>query len=101
MIRFEKPMIGKLDDKIIHQDIGGKTIVIESCGTISYALDTPFDKMTIALYNFIMRRLEIVDEANQDMKLYYGHVGSLGYFVAEDEVSDLKEIEWKDVDRYL
>lgn len=101
MERLEKPKIAKINDKITHQDIGGKTIVIEREGTIAYVLDTPIDKMSIALYNFILRRLDILDNIDEDTKLYYGHIGNLGYFVSEDEISDIEEIEWNDARDYL
>lgn len=80
---FEKPKIAKLIDGIEHQGIGGKNIILEKYGSMAYALDTPFEKMSIALYNFVLRRLGSLDEG---LELYYGHVGNLGYFVAEDEI---------------
>ena len=36
------------------------------------------------------------------MKLYYGHVGALGYFVAEDElVEEPREVSWDEAYKYL
>lgn len=99
-IVYDKPRIAKLIDSIKHQNIGGKYIVLEREGKMSYALDMPFDKMTIALYNFVNRYNVL--EANEDMKLYYGHVGNLGYFVAEDEIDgDIKEVDWSEAGEYL
>ena len=99
---YEKPRIVKLIDSIKHQGIGGKTIVLEREGTISYALDMPFDKMTIGLYNFVQRRPDLMTSEKEDTKLYYGHVGTLGYFVAEDEFDgDIKEVDWSEASEYL
>ena len=95
--RYEKPKVAKIDNKVKHQNIGGKYIVIEREDTISYALDKPMNEITIGLYNFVQRRPDLMDEKYENMKLYYGHVGTLGYFVAEDEISDLKEVEWSEV----
>ena len=99
--RYDKPKIAKINNDITHQNIGGKVIVIEREDTISYALDMPADKITIGLYNFIQRRLDLMNEEYENMKLYYGHVGTLGYYVAEDEISDLKETEWSEAVKYL
>lgn len=93
---FEEPKVAKLINSIEHQGIGGKTIIIEKYGTINYALDMPFETMTIALFNFVNRR-NLLD-VDPNMKLYYGHVGGLGYFVAEDEIDgEIKDSSWKEV----
>ena len=76
----------KISRKINIKSLRGKKILINRVGTISYALDTPFDKMSIALYNFIVRRPDIVDPKYEDTSLYYGHVDGLGYFIAGDEL---------------
>lgn len=81
----------KLKGNIEHQGIGGKEITIEKEMTGSYILDRDFKDMTIAEYNFIKRRPDLIsmDEQQFDnMKIYYGHVGLLGYFVAEDEIEE-------------
>lgn len=101
-IVYENPKIGKLIKSIKHQGIGGKMIVLEREGTISYALDMPFDKMTIGLYNFINRRPDLMEPEKENMKLYYGHVGNLGYFVAEDEFDEeIKDTTWSEAAPYL
>lgn len=79
-----------LDEKIEHQGIGGKEIIIEKELTISDVLNTNLKEMTIAMSNFIMRRKDFM-ELDEDMKVYYGHVGFFGYFVADDEI-----VEWLD-----
>ena len=75
----------KVKDSVTHQGIGGQEFTIEKEFTISYALDMPFEDMNIAMYNFIMRRLDLSEE-DENMKLYYGHINGLGYFIAEDEL---------------
>lgn len=79
-----------LDEKIEHQGIGGKEIIIEKEMTIGDILDTNFNVMPIAMSNFIMRRKDLF-RLDEDMKVYYGHVGFFGYFVADDEI-----VEWLD-----
>ncbi len=74
-----------LIDSIDHQGIGGKEIIIEKEGTMDYILDMKCKDYTIAVYNFILRRDDILT-INDKMKIYYGHVNNLGYFVAEDEI---------------
>ncbi len=74
-----------IDKKVKHQGIGGKEIIIEKEMTWDDALDTNFNQMPIAMYNFIRRRLDLGEE-HGSMKIYYGHVGNLGYFVADDEI---------------
>lgn len=98
--KYEKPHLARINEAVKHQDIGGKYIVIERYGTMAYALDMPFDQMTIGLYNFVNRYNML--EAKEDTKLYYGHVGTLGYFVAEDELlEEPKEVEWSEACEYL
>ena len=73
-----------------HQNIGGKEIIIEKELTGKDIIDTDFSHMSIAMSNFIARRSDIFlyesDEKIEKMKVYYGHVGNLGYFVFADEV---------------
>lgn len=82
-----EPYIVTLVDNIEHQGIGGKKFRIEKEGTMSYILDTNWDTMTIAMFNFIKRREDFVILPD-DMKIYYGHRldVNLGYFIAEDEI---------------
>ena len=80
--KFIKPMlIGKVKEDVKHQGIGGKRIIIEREFNSSDILDQPINKMNIACINFIARRM-IPD----NMKVYYGHVNGLGYFIGEDEL---------------
>lgn len=100
--RYESPKLAKLKEGIEHQGIGGKYIVLEREDTITYALDMPLEKMTIGLHNFCMRRTDLMSEEYENMKLYYGHVGTLGYFVAEDEIDgDMREVDWSEASKYL
>lgn len=95
MKRMEQPKLAKLVKDFYHPPvcgkevkIGGKDIIVEREGTIAYILDLSFDspEWTIAVANFVKRRPELLANENENMKLYYGHVEGLGYFVAEDEI---------------
>lgn len=79
----------KIKESVEHQEIGGKEIIIERELTIDDILDTNFNQMPIAMANFVMRRTDLLEEEYGKRKVYYGHVGYLGYFVADDE------LEWK------
>ena len=74
-------IISKVIEDVKHQGIGGKRIIIERELNSSDILDQPINKMNIACINFITRRM-IPD----NMKVYYGHVNGLGYFISEDEL---------------
>ena len=76
----------KIKESVEHQGIGGKEIIIEREITIDDILDMDFNKMTIGMYNFVMRRTDLLEEKYGKRKIYYGHVGILGYFVADDEL---------------
>lgn len=89
MLKIEKQNLNQkaiISKKVEHQGIGGKEIILEKELLVKDFLDTNLNKMTIAMTNFIKRRLDFVDEKNEDKKVYYGHVGNFGYFVAEDEI---------------
>lgn len=88
MIDLKEPYYVKLIDNITHQGIGGKTMRIEKEGTMNYILDMSCDDYTIAVHNFILRRDDIFT-VNENMKIYYGHVDNLGYFIAEDEIKEV------------
>lgn len=81
--RFKKAIINK---NVEHQGIGGKEITLEKELSVKYFLDTNLNEMTIGMANFAKRRLDFIDEKNENKKVYYGHVGDFGYFVAEDEI---------------
>ena len=96
---LEKPFMARIDKRVKHQNIGGKRIRIEKETTMQYFYDLNFDNMTYAESNFINRRLDLIsnnfDEEtekfdNEDLKVYYGHVDNLGYFVAADEIKVVK-----------
>jgi len=74
-----------INENVEHQGICGKEIIIEKEITIGDILDTNFNNMPIAMVNFVFRRTDLLD-VDENMKVYYGHVGFLGYFVAEDEI---------------
>lgn len=75
-----------IDKNVKHQGIGGKEIILEKELIVKDFLDTNFNEMSVAMINFIKRRLDFIVEENESKKVYYGHVGNLGYFVAEDEI---------------
>lgn len=72
-----------LIDSIDHQDIGGKTIILEFGLSKAEVAQLGYLEGNWACRNFIDRRKDF----NKDfkLKLYYGKVGNLGYIVAEDE----------------
>ena len=82
---LEEPIIRAIKKNVEHQGIGGKEIIIEKETDVNYFLDKTITEYTIAESNFVRRRMDlIIDEL--PLKIYYGHVGMLGYFVAEDEL---------------
>lgn len=93
-------MIKEVNKKVIiassvnHQNIGGKEVRLEKEATLDYLLDKNLSDMTIAELNFVKRRtslfMENTDEECSKIKIYYGHVGNLGYWICEDEI---KEVE--------
>lgn len=80
---MKKAIINK---NVKHQGIGGKEIIIEKELTIDDILDKNLKEMPIAMYNFVLRRIDLIEEEYGSRKVYYGHVGDLGYFVADDEI---------------
>ena len=97
---LEKPFMARIDKRVEHQGIGGKRIRIEKEGTMEYFYNLDLNDVSIAEYNFINRRLDLIDPKNfniktgkfnnEDLKIYYGHVENLGYFVAADEIKVVK-----------
>jgi len=77
-----------IKDSVKHQNIGGKEFIKEFDFTFDDILDTDFKKMNIAMYNFILRRMDL-EESDGKMKVYYGHVGDFGYYIAEDELIEV------------
>ena len=80
---MEKRIIKK---HITHQNIGGKEFIIDDKVTETLSNDEVFINGMCgnwACKNFIDRRKDF----NRDFphKLYYGHVGNLGYVISEDE----------------
>lgn len=71
----------------MHQNIGGKKILIERSLTAD-EVDSLAQSGNIACLNFCIRREDFLPEFNK--KLYYGHVGNLGYIVCEDELIELR-----------
>lgn len=82
---LEEPITKKIKKNVKHQGIGGKEIIIEKETDVNYFLEKEFGSLTIAEENFMARRFEIMVK-ELPLKIYYGHVGMLGYFVAEDEL---------------
>ena len=85
---LEKPYIVIVKDNIKHQNIGGKKMIIEKEGTMAYLFDKNLSDITIGEYNFIERRPDLLD-GTDDIKIYYGHINGLGYFVSEDEIKEV------------
>ena len=75
----------KIKRQVKHQKIGGKNIYLEMELTPD-DVDSQALRGNIACYNFCMRREDFLPDFNK--KLYYGHVGNLGYIVCEDELID-------------
>ena len=87
---LQEPIHAIVSEKVTHQHIGGKEITLEREGTLAYLIDKPMSDWTIAEYNFFKRRPSLfimtTDEEVSAIKIYYGHVGNLGYFVVQDEL---------------
>ena len=83
-----------LADNISHQNIGGKEMRLEKETTLDYLLDKNIQDMTIAESNFVNRRIDLFmnnsDEECENIKIYYGHVEMLGYWICEDEIKGIK-----------
>lgn len=80
-----------LIDSIKHQEIGGKEIALEKEFNLEELLTTDFKEMNVALYNFIIRRMDLTDKTTEEaekIKCYYGHVGLFGYYICEDEIKE-------------
>ena len=83
MIQLNKTY--KINKGVKHQGIGGKKIMIERELTAD-EVDEQALKGNMACFNFCVRRADFLPDFNK--KLYYGHVGNLGYIVCEDELID-------------
>lgn len=111
---YKECRLAKINDNVTHQNIGGKTISLDR----ELSLEETLETNTIAASNFMARRMDLVtkgivsesdinsiiegkttlDEFNKkaddfykNTKVYYGHVGNLGYFVCEDEIKFIEE----------
>ena len=73
----------KIKKEVKHQGIGGKYIYIEM-ELSPNEVDNQALNGNIACYNFFLRRDDFLP--NFTKRLYYGHVGNLGYIVCEDEL---------------
>ena len=77
MIKTFNPRVERtIDNKVFHQGIGGKKILIE--GEVNINFNGGY---TIAERNFLMRRSYMSGE-----RYYYGHIDGLGYVVTGDEI---------------
>lgn len=110
---LKEPIYRKIKEHVTHQGIGGKEIRIEK----AMLYDDVWKHGGIGAQLFIDRRQDLlklglvtdkeIDEIRQGkytveefndkwdkffntFQIYYGHVGNLGYFVAEDELEDDK-----------
>lgn len=77
----------KIKDSLKYRDLGGKTIRIEREIPVRSLMDLA-SQGNWAVYNFIDRRPDITWA--YPLKIYYGHVGDLGYVIAEDELEESK-----------
>jgi len=75
----------KIKKEVKHQNIGGKYIRVEM-ELSPNEVDNQALNGNIACYNFCFRREDFLPDFNK--RLYYGHVGNLGYIVCEDELID-------------
>ena len=86
----------RIKKNVDHQNIGGKKIEIERELTAD-EVDEQALLGNIACFNFCMRRDDFLPDF--DKKLYYGHVGNLGYVVCEDELIDPSGIVSQEKDK--
>lgn len=77
----------KIKSDVKYRDLGGKTIQIEREVPVRDLMELA-SRGNWAVYNFIDRRPDI--HWDYPLKIYYGHVGNLGYVVAEDELEETK-----------
>lgn len=77
----------RIKEYVTHQGIGGQEIRIEMELTPD-EVDERAMNGNIACFNFCMRRHDFLPEFNK--RLYYGHVGNLGYVVCEDELEEIE-----------
>lgn len=73
----------KIKKTVNHQNIGGKVFIPEF-EVSADEVDKKAMQGNPACLNFCIRRDDFLPEFNK--KLYYGHVGVLGYVVCEDEL---------------
>lgn len=112
---LKEPIYKKIKEYVTHQGIGGKEIRIEK----AMLYDDVWKHGGIGAQQFIDRRKDLLElglmndatakeiaqgkytleEFNNkwekffnSFQIYYGHVGNLGYFVAEDELEDDKDV---------
>ena len=90
-IRLNPLLIGKVNEVVEYQGIGGNEIIIEREFNVSDLLDVPFNEMNLACINFITRIGYFKGDIEENIKVYYGKVDGLGYLVYEDELEWIKE----------
>ena len=73
----------KIKKHVKHQNIGGKKFRLDFEVTPD-EVDEKAMQGNPACLNFCLRRNDFLPDFNK--KLYYGHVGELGYVVCEDEL---------------
>lgn len=78
----------RIKKSVKHQGIGGKEFDLYFELTPD-EVDEKAVKGNIACFNFCLRREDFLPEFNK--KLFYGHVGDLGYVVCEDELEEYYE----------
>lgn len=75
----------KIKEHVTHQGIGGREINIERELSVVEMTNKAYEG-NVACINFVNRRIEEDNVPGCYEKLYYGHVGNLGYVVCEDEL---------------
>lgn len=81
----------RVKETVTHQGIGGNIIHIDDNVTKTLTCNEVFMQAmqgNWACKNFIDRRSDF--KYDFPYKLYYGHVGALGYVVAEDELEEVE-----------
>ena len=87
----------RVKESVKHQGIGGKEFVPDF-EVSAEEVAKKANECNWACRNFCGRRKDF--SSKFDKKLYYGHVGVLGYVICKDELEgDLEELAWCNNDK--
>lgn len=89
--RFGKKF--RVSEEVTHQDIGGKEFVMEEEWDIDDVIFKGCFSGNWACRNFLDRRDEALGVTRP--RVFYGKVGGLGYIVAEDELIEVEEDDYR------